>query len=95
LQFKGFCPLPIGFDLERVVVAVDFDNRLLGDAGEIGGVGTDWMLPPEFGAGDVMVTQQVPTYVLGTTAVAAQFSRSFGLRVAHSLTHYGPPHPPR
>ena len=85
MQFKGFCPLLVGFNLKRVMVPVDFDDKLLGDAGEIGEVRTDWMLSPEFDAGDSAITQQVPTYMFGTTAVAAKLSRSLGLRLTHAL----------
>jgi hypothetical protein len=72
-------PASIGFNLESVMVTIDFDDELSSDAGEICEIRTDRMLSPELGATDAARPQQFPNLAFCTTAVATEFTCSHGI----------------
>ena len=76
----------IGFDLKRVMLTVDFDDEPLRHAGEIGEIRSNRMLSTKLDAVDPTITDQVPTDLLGSAAVAPQLA---GFRVM--LTSHAAP----
>ena len=87
---QGAGPSRIGFDLKRMMIAVDLDNALAGDTGEVRVVWPDWMLATELYPGHSILSQQFPYHLLGATAGPAELSRSISSFLGHE-----PPHPPR
>jgi hypothetical protein len=65
-------------DLKGMMLAVDLDDELSGQAGEVGKVGADRVLPAELEPAEATIAKKLPNLVLGTAAVAPQVSRSFG-----------------
>jgi hypothetical protein len=66
-----------GFDLERVMIAIDLYDELFRNAGEIREVRTDGMLPTEFHTLHTMRAQEFPHDLLGPSCGASKVSRSF------------------
>src|ERR1700733_12735790 len=65
----------VGFDLIGVMLAVDLDYELSGNAGEICEVRTDRMLTPKLHA-EPPIAEQLPTNSLCTAAIAAKLASS-------------------
>jgi hypothetical protein len=61
----------VGLLLESAMVAVDLDDELSRDTGKVREVGTDGMLPTEFGATNATTPQEFPHLLLGAAAVSA------------------------
>ncbi|OJU40755.1 MAG: hypothetical protein BGN99_11600 [Alphaproteobacteria bacterium 65-37] len=70
-------------DLKSMMLTVDLDHELRGDAGEVGIIGTDRMLSAKLDAAQPAVAQQFPADPLRLRAVAAKFACTCGLGVLH------------
>jgi hypothetical protein len=68
------CPTGIRFDLESMMIAIDFDNEFPGNAREVREVQADRMLPAKFHAVDPTIADQIPTDLFGSATVATQLS---------------------
>jgi hypothetical protein len=76
----------IGFDLEGVMVTIDFDDEFSGYTGKVGKVRPNGMLAAKLQATHASIPQEVPADLFRTTAVAAQLARSFDRVLHHPLT---------
>ena len=76
--FRRTGPSSVCLDLKGMMLAVDLDDELSGQAGEVGEVGADRALPAELEAAEAAIAKEFPNLVLCTAAVAPQVSRSFG-----------------
>ena len=63
-------PTGIRFDMESMMIAIDFNDEFPGNAREVREVRSDRMLPAKFHAVDATITDQVPADFFGTAAIA-------------------------
>jgi hypothetical protein len=67
-------PTGIRFDLESMMIAIDFNNEFPGNAREVREVRSYRMLPAKFHAVDPSITDQIPTDLFRPTAITTQLS---------------------
>jgi hypothetical protein len=72
-------PARIRFDLIAVMVAVDLNDKLVRNTGEICHVRTDRVLSPIFDALHTVGADQFPANAFGITGISAQFPCSLRL----------------
>jgi hypothetical protein len=57
-----------------MMITIDLDNELPGDAGEVCKVGPNRVLSTELHAADPAIAQEMPADAFGATAVASQLA---------------------
>jgi hypothetical protein len=67
-----------------VVLAIDFDDELLRDTGEVGEAGADGMPTAELDAGQMAIADQFPADALSAAAIATKLAGSGNAVLFHA-----------
>jgi hypothetical protein len=74
LEFHERSATCVTFLLKCVMFAVDLDDQLCREAGEVREVGADRMLPPKLDAGQPAIAKQFPANLFGLGAVPSELA---------------------